>query len=49
MPYHTMSDAELDEIWDDGLHFKPAGYEKIGKLVAQKLLDIMKSDGGNSN
>lgn len=41
MPSHSLSPEERHEIWDDGLHFTPAGYEKIGNMVADALLKIM--------
>jgi lysophospholipase L1-like esterase len=44
MPYHSLSDEDTNEIWDDGLHFTPAGYAKIGSLVAERLLEIINSE-----
>jgi len=38
-----MGDEERKEIWDDGLHFTPKGYERIGNLVAEKLFDVLSS------
>ncbi|KAK0108547.1 hypothetical protein ONS95_003347 [Cadophora gregata] len=43
IPYHSMPEAERDEIWDDGLHFTPTGYERVGLLVAKRLLELLKS------
>jgi hypothetical protein len=28
-------------IWDDGLHFKPKGYDLIGQEVANKLIELL--------
>ncbi len=39
-----MPEAERDKIWDDGLHFTPAGYERVGRLVAERLIEILGSD-----
>ena len=44
IPYHSMPEAEREEIWDDGLHFTAAGYAKIGSLVAERLLEIIKEE-----
>ena len=41
MPYHSLDASERKEIWGDGLHFTPKGYEKIGDLVAEKLIEIL--------
>lgn len=44
MPYHDMPLEERAEMWDDGLHFTPAGYERIGEMVAERLLEILKGE-----
>jgi len=41
MPYHSLSAAEREEVWDDGLHFTPKGYERIGNAVAERLIEIL--------
>lgn len=41
MPYHSLDAKERREIWDDGLHFTPKGYERIGQLVAARLGEII--------
>ncbi|KAL5320392.1 hypothetical protein ACEPPN_011193 [Leptodophora sp. 'Broadleaf-Isolate-01'] len=41
VPYHSMSEGDRDEIWDDGLHFTPAGYERVGLLVAERLIELL--------
>jgi lysophospholipase L1-like esterase len=34
IPYHSMTDQEeRKQIWDDGIHLKPAGYDRIATLV----------------
>jgi lysophospholipase L1-like esterase len=44
IPYHSMPEAEREEIWDDGLHFTPKGYERMGELVAARLLEILEAE-----
>jgi lysophospholipase L1-like esterase len=34
LPYHACDDARRAALWDDGLHFKPAGYDEMGAVVA---------------
>jgi hypothetical protein len=36
-----MEEKEKEEIWDDGLHFTPAGYERMGEFVAGRLIEII--------
>jgi lysophospholipase L1-like esterase len=48
MPYHSLSASERREIWDDGLHFTPKGYEKIGNLVAERLIEILRDEAKKS-
>ncbi|PVH72044.1 GDSL-like Lipase/Acylhydrolase [Cadophora sp. DSE1049] len=44
IPYHSMPSAERDDIWDDGLHFTPQGYERVGLMVARRLLELLGSE-----
>jgi lysophospholipase L1-like esterase len=44
MPYHRLTKEERKELWDDGLHFTAAGYAKMGSLIAERLLEIMKEE-----
>jgi lysophospholipase L1-like esterase len=48
MPYHSLTPAENVELWDDGLHFTPKGYEKIGNILAKALVEILR-DGSKKN
>jgi hypothetical protein len=40
IPYHSLSEEDQERLWDDGLHMAPAGYDLVGNLVADKLLDM---------
>ncbi len=38
VPYHRLPRTDRDRMWEpDGLHLRPAGYDKIGKAVAARL------------
>lgn len=37
LPYHSLSSAERKEIWDDGLHLTPKGYDRLGELIYETL------------
>lgn len=39
IPYHSLRDEEKKQLWDDGLHLKPAGYDLMGKLI----FDVIRS------
>ena len=41
MPYHSMSEENREQIWDDGLHFTPYGYNVMGDHIAKRLVDIL--------
>lgn len=41
MPYHSLSEEEKTAIWDDGLHFTPYGYDRIGEHIAKKLVELV--------
>ena len=43
MPYHSMGEEERERIWDDGLHFTPEGYERVGRLVG--ILEGRRKEG----
>ncbi|KAI9053807.1 hypothetical protein LZ554_002755 [Drepanopeziza brunnea f. sp. 'monogermtubi'] len=45
IPYHAMDEDERKKIWDDGLHFTPEGYERVGELVAERLIGILNGTG----
>lgn len=44
-----MPEAEQEEIWDDGLHFTPEGYERMGELVAARLMEIIRKETESVN
>lgn len=41
IPYHTMVPEERIKIWDDGLHFKKAGYDLMGDVIADRMKAIL--------
>lgn len=46
IPYASMEDAVRRKIWDDGLHFKAAGYDMMGDAIADRLLAVLQSQLG---
>ena len=32
-----------EQYWDDGVHFSPMGYDKMGELIYRELKDVLKS------
>ena len=41
-----MQEVERAEVWDDGLHFSPAGYQRLGEMVAARLAGILEDGAG---
>ncbi|KAL8768295.1 MAG: hypothetical protein Q9209_005434 [Squamulea sp. 1 TL-2023] len=41
IPFAAMSEEMRKNVWDDGLHFKPPGYDMIGDAVADRLLEVI--------
>ncbi|CAF1493899.1 unnamed protein product [Rotaria sp. Silwood1] len=37
LPQHSLSSVERREIWDDGVHLTPKGYDRLGQLVFNVL------------
>ncbi|KAG4429159.1 hypothetical protein IFR05_015359 [Cadophora sp. M221] len=44
VPYWGMSEERRKEIWDDTLHFTVKGYDLIGKLLADRIVELAKQE-----
>jgi lysophospholipase L1-like esterase len=44
IPYHSLDEKEREEVWDDGLHFSKKGYERLGEMVGEFLVEILRGD-----
>ena len=44
MPYHTLTEDEKADRWDDGLHLKPKGYDWMGSSIADALIPLLERD-----
>ncbi|ERS96156.1 GDSL-like lipase/acylhydrolase [Sporothrix schenckii 1099-18] len=42
--YEDMSADERRRYWDDAVHFSPDGYDRMGELVAESLIGILKAE-----
>jgi lysophospholipase L1-like esterase len=40
IPYFSMPEARRKEIWDDGVHFTPEGYDLMGSIIANRLMEL---------
>nr|KAK3747887.1 hypothetical protein QZH41_001351 [Actinostola sp. cb2023] len=36
-PHTTPSEEDKSKYWDDGLHYTPKGYDKMGEIIFEKL------------
>lgn len=41
MPYHNMEPNQRERLWDDGLHFTEAGYQEMGIMVGEKMIEFI--------
>jgi lysophospholipase L1-like esterase len=39
IPWHRPDLEEKKKIWDDGMHLTPKGYDLIGALIFQAIVD----------
>ena len=37
LPYFSMDATERKLIWDDGIHFTPAGYDRIAEIIYDEI------------
>lgn len=38
-PRYSLTDEERKQLWEEGLHMKPAGYERMAEIIYQDLLE----------
>lgn len=41
VPWPSEDTDAQDRIWDDGLHFTPVGYDLMGDVVADRLIELL--------
>ncbi|KAF4627932.1 hypothetical protein G7Y89_g10219 [Cudoniella acicularis] len=41
VPYWDLPEARRKEIWDDGVHFTAKGYDLIGNILADKIINLV--------
>lgn len=41
IPYWRMPEGKRNEIWDDGVHFTEKGYDLMGVIIADRLLELI--------
>jgi hypothetical protein len=49
VPFWDMPEEKRGEIWDDGLHFTPRGYDLIGRIIADRILELIVAESGGLN
>ncbi|KAK1780672.1 SGNH hydrolase-type esterase domain-containing protein [Copromyces sp. CBS 386.78] len=40
-PYYGMSEADRKRYWDDGIHFTPEGYDRMGNKIGVMLVSLL--------
>lgn len=46
MPYWSLPKDKRAELWDDGLHFTEAGYDLMGSIIAERLVQLSSGSEG---
>jgi len=41
IPYHSLTEDEQADRWDDGLHLTPEGYNWMGNHIADALISLL--------
>ncbi|EAW08776.1 SGNH/GDSL hydrolase family protein [Aspergillus clavatus NRRL 1] len=41
--YHGTSEEWQEKIWDDGLHLTAEGYDFMGEMIAERLIELIKA------
>jgi hypothetical protein len=44
IPYHSLTEDQRDDLWDDGLHMTPAGYNRMGQHIADALIRLIQQE-----
>ena len=39
-----MGEEERERFWDDGLHLTEAGYERMGQVIANRLVELLSNE-----
>ena len=45
IPYFSMPEDERREIWDDGTHFTPRGYDLVGTIISSRIVELVEEQG----
>jgi lysophospholipase L1-like esterase len=43
VPWRGISDEKRSELWGDPVHFSPKGYDLVGKLLAERLTELIQA------
>lgn len=41
IPFHSLTEDEQEDRWDDGLHLKPKGYDWMGSSIADAFIPLL--------
>lgn len=47
LPFESLDSKMRWELWDDGVHLSPAGYDWMGGVIATSLLPLMHAEIGS--
>ncbi len=47
IPYWAIPEDERQEIWDDNVHLTAKGYDLMGRMIAERIVEIIQSNEGH--
>lgn len=45
LPYHALGEEERKKLWDDGVHLTADGYARMGEVVGDALVELLRTSG----
>ncbi|CAG8952321.1 hypothetical protein HYFRA_00001066, partial [Hymenoscyphus fraxineus] len=49
IPYESLGEEEKKELWGDGLHYSSKGYDLMGRLLAERIIELVEEEMGVKN
>ncbi len=43
IPFRGIPDKKRGELWGDPVHFSPKGYDLLGRLLAERLTELIQA------
>jgi hypothetical protein len=47
IPFRGIPDKKRSELWGDPVHFSPKGYDLVGRLLAERLTELIQAQSSD--